>query len=148
VQIAPVNSELSADQLTKPSGDERNVFQMLPQRRDLDGIDIEAVEEVSVPAVMGTVVFVLNAVLLLRLPVHARVRTLNRHKALKFGSLVHLLWFGITGIGSTDVEGVMVIFSFAFKVTNAYYAGESGAVIYNHIAGQRVASKDPNLRGL
>ncbi len=105
--------------------------------------------EVSVPAaVMGTVVFVLNAVLLLRLPVHARVRTLNRHKALKFGSLVHLLWFGITGIGSTDVEGVMVIFSFAFKVTNAYNAGESGAVIYNHIAGQRVASKDPNLRGL
>jgi hypothetical protein len=148
VQIAPVNSELSADQLTKPSGDERNVLQMLPQRRDLDGIDIEAVEEVSVPAVMGTVVFVLNAVLLLRLPVHAWVRTLNRHKALKIGSLVHLLWFGITGIGSTDVEGVMVIFSFAFKVTNAYNAGASGVVIYNHIAGQRVASKDPNLRGL
>ncbi len=47
MQIAPVNSELSADQLTKPSGDERNVLQMLPQRRDVDGIDIEAVEEVS-----------------------------------------------------------------------------------------------------
>jgi hypothetical protein len=66
--------------------------------------------EVSLPAVLGTVVFVLNASLLLRLPIHAWVRTLSRQKALKIGSLVHLIGFGIMGIGSTDIEGVMVIF--------------------------------------
>jgi hypothetical protein len=66
--------------------------------------------EVSLPAVLGTVVFVLNASLLLRLPIHAWVRTLSRQKALKIGSLVHLLAFGITGIASTDAEGVIVIF--------------------------------------
>jgi hypothetical protein len=66
--------------------------------------------EVGAPAVLGTVVFVLNAVLLLRLPIHAWVRTLSRQKALKIGSLVHLLGFGIMGIGSSDTEGVMVIF--------------------------------------
>jgi hypothetical protein len=66
--------------------------------------------EVGAPAVLGTGVFVLNAALLLRLPVHAWVRTLSRQKALKIGALVHLLGFGIIGIGSTDTEGVMVIF--------------------------------------
>jgi hypothetical protein len=66
--------------------------------------------EVSIPTVLGTVVFVLNAVLLLRLPVHSWVRMISRHQALKIGSVVHLLGFLVMGIGSTDVEGVMVIF--------------------------------------
>ena len=66
--------------------------------------------EVSIPTVLGTVVFVLNAVLLLRLPIHSWVRTISRHKALKIGSLVHLIGFALMGIGSTDVEGAMVIF--------------------------------------
>jgi hypothetical protein len=66
--------------------------------------------EVSIPTVLGTVVFVLNAVLLLRLPVHSWVRTISRHKALKIGSLVHLLGFVVMGVGSTDMEGAMVIF--------------------------------------
>ena len=60
--------------------------------------------------VMFGAMFVLNAVLLLRLPVHAWVRTLSRQKALKIGALVHLLGFGIMGIASTDTEGVMVVF--------------------------------------
>lgn len=66
--------------------------------------------EVSIPTVLGAVLFVLNAVLLLRLPVHSWVRTISRHKALKIGSFVHLLGFVVMGIGSTDVEGAMVIF--------------------------------------
>jgi hypothetical protein len=66
--------------------------------------------EISVSTVLGAAVFVLNAVLLLRLPVLAWVRTLSRQKALKIGSLVHLLGFGIMEIGSTDTEGVMVVF--------------------------------------
>jgi hypothetical protein len=66
--------------------------------------------EIGASTVLGTAVFVLNAVLLLRLPVHAWVRTLSRQKALKIGSLVHLLGFGIMEIASTDTEGVMVIF--------------------------------------
>ena len=66
--------------------------------------------EISASTVLGTAVFVLNAVLLLRLPIHAWVRTLSRQKALKIGALVHLLGFGIMGIASTDTEGVMVIF--------------------------------------
>ena len=60
--------------------------------------------------VMFGAMFVLNAVLLLRLPVHAWVRTLSRQKALKIGALVHLLGFGIMEIASTDTEGVMVVF--------------------------------------
>lgn len=66
--------------------------------------------EVSLPTVLGAVVFVLNAALLLRLPIHSWIRTLSRQKALKIGSLVHLLGFGIMGIGSSDTEGVIVIF--------------------------------------
>jgi hypothetical protein len=61
-------------------------------------------------AIIATAVFVLNAVLLLRLPVHAWVRTLSRQKALKIGALVHLLGFGIMEIGSTDTEAVMAVF--------------------------------------
>ncbi len=68
------------------------------------------VPEISVSTVLGAAVFVLNAVLLLRLPVHAWVRTLSRQKALKIGALVHLLGFGIMEIASTDTEGVMVVF--------------------------------------
>jgi hypothetical protein len=68
------------------------------------------VPEISVSTVLGAAVSVLNAVLLLRLPVHAWVRTLSRQKALKIGALVHLLGFGIMEIGSTDTEGVMVVF--------------------------------------
>jgi hypothetical protein len=67
-------------------------------------------QEVGLPTLLGTVVFVLNAVLLLRLPVHSWVRTISRHKALKLGSLIHLAGFAAMGIGSTDVEGAMVIF--------------------------------------
>lgn len=66
--------------------------------------------EIGASTVLGTAVFVLNAALLLRLPVHAWVRTLSRQKALKIGALVHLLGFGIMEIASTDTEGVMVIF--------------------------------------
>lgn len=66
--------------------------------------------ELSASTVLGAAVFVLNAMLLLRLPVHSWVRTLSRQKALKFGALVHLLGFGIMEIGSADVEGALVVF--------------------------------------
>jgi hypothetical protein len=72
--------------------------------------------EFGVPTVLGTGVFVLNAVLLLRLPVHSWVRALSRPKALKIASLVHLVGFAIMSAGATDVDGVMI---FVFGIVPA-----------------------------
>ena len=67
--------------------------------------------EVALPTVLGTAVFVLNAALLLRLPVHSWVRTLSRQKALMIASFVHLAEFGIMSTGATDVDMAIPIFA-------------------------------------
>lgn len=68
------------------------------------------------PAVLGAAVFVLNAVLLLRLPVHAWVRTLSRQKALKTAALVHIGGFAVMSAGATDMDGAMI---FVFGIVPA-----------------------------
>lgn len=67
------------------------------------------VSELGIPAILATVVFVANAVILLRLPIHHWVRTLTRHRALVVCSVGHLLGFTILSVGSSDIDGVMIV---------------------------------------
>ncbi|MEO6594318.1 MAG: toll/interleukin-1 receptor domain-containing protein [Planctomycetota bacterium] len=65
--------------------------------------------EVASATIFGTLLFVLNAVLLLRLPVHHWVRTLSRERALKTAAVGHLVAFTVMAAGSSDLEGGMVL---------------------------------------
>lgn len=72
--------------------------------------------EIGMPTVLGTLIFVLNSVLLLRLPIHQWVRTLTRQRALTIGSVIHLIGFAVMSAGATDVDGVMI---FVFGIVPA-----------------------------
>jgi hypothetical protein len=65
-------------------------------------------EKVAAATMFGVLLFVLNALVVLRLPIHARVRTLTRQQALKIGAVLHLVAFGIMSAGATDIDGVMI----------------------------------------
>ena len=71
---------------------------------------------VGIPTVLGALVFVLNAVVVLRLPIHQCVRTLTRQRALTIGAVVHLIGFAVMSAGATEVDGVMV---FVFGIVPA-----------------------------
>ena len=72
--------------------------------------------EVGMPTVLGALFFVLNSVVLLRLPIHQWVRTLTRQRALTIGAVIHLIGFAVMSAGATDVDGVMV---FVFGIVPA-----------------------------
>ena len=67
---------------------------------------------IPIPTVLGVLIFVLNSILLLRLPVHSWVRTLTRKRALRLGAVVHLIGFFIMSLGEGTTDGV-IIFVFA-----------------------------------
>src|SRR6266446_486342 len=71
---------------------------------------------IGLPTVLGTVVLLINALVLLRLPIHSSVRTLTRQQALRIGAVGHLVGFTIMSAGASDVDGVMI---FVFGVTPA-----------------------------
>jgi hypothetical protein len=73
-------------------------------------------DEVAMATVVGTLLFVLNAVVLLRLPVHYWVRTLTRRRALMLAAIVHVAAFAVLSAGATDIDGVMV---FVFGIVPA-----------------------------
>lgn len=72
--------------------------------------------EVGMPTVLGTLLFVLNAMVLLRLPIHHWVRTLTRKRALTIAAIVHLIGFVVMSAGASDVDGVMI---FVFGIVPA-----------------------------
>jgi len=72
--------------------------------------------EVAMSTLLGALLFVLNSVLLLRLPVHHWVRTLTRQRALTIGSIIHLVAFAVMSAGATGVDGVIV---FVFGIVPA-----------------------------
>lgn len=76
--------------------------------------------ELGIFTLVGTLLFVLNAALLLRLPIHHWVRTLARQRALTIGSVLHLIGFAVMSAGATDVDGVMV-FVFAIVPATALF---------------------------
>ena len=78
--------------------------------------------EVSTTAIIGVLVILLTAVLLLRLPVHAWVRSLTRQQALQLGAVAHLVGFGIMAAGTGDLDGAM-IFLFGIVPAAAMYLG-------------------------
>jgi hypothetical protein len=65
-------------------------------------------ESIGLATIIGVLVFVLNAMVVLRLPIHSWVRTLTRQRALQVGAVVHLIGFFILSAGATDMEGVVV----------------------------------------
>ncbi len=71
---------------------------------------------IGLPTVLGTVVLLINALVLLRLPIHSSVRTLTRQQALRIGAVGHLVGFTIMSAGASDVDGVMI---FVFGITPA-----------------------------
>jgi TIR domain len=72
--------------------------------------------ELGTATVLGALVFVLNAVVLLRLPIHHWVRTLTRKRALTIAAILHLVGFVIMSAGATDVDGVVI---FVFGIVPA-----------------------------
>ena len=65
-------------------------------------------EQVALATMIGVLLFILNALVILRLPIHPRVRTLTRQQALKIGALLHLVAFGVMSAGATGIDGVMI----------------------------------------
>jgi hypothetical protein len=70
----------------------------------------------GVEMILGTSVFLLNALVLLRLPIHSRVRTLTRQQALRIGAVVHLIGFAMVSAGDASQDGVII---FVFGITPA-----------------------------
>ncbi len=68
------------------------------------------------PAIIGTLIFVGNSALVLRLPIHHWVRTLTRQRALKIAAVVHLIGFAVMSVGASGVDGVIV---FVFGIVPA-----------------------------
>jgi hypothetical protein len=65
-------------------------------------------QSLGATTIIGVLAFALNAMILLRLPIHAWVRTLSRQRALQIGAAVHLIGFLILAAGASDLEGVVI----------------------------------------
>jgi TIR domain len=65
-------------------------------------------EQVALATMIGVLLFILNALVILRLPIHPRVRTLTRQQALKIGAILHLVAFSVMSAGATGIDGVMI----------------------------------------
>jgi TIR domain len=64
----------------------------------------------SVPAatMLATALFLANALVVLRVSIHPRIRDLTRQQALRIGAVLHLVAFGIMALGASDIDGVVV----------------------------------------
>jgi TIR domain len=65
-------------------------------------------QSLGAATIIGVLIFALNAMILLRLPIHSSVRTLSRQRALQVGAAVHLIGFFILAAGASDLEGVVI----------------------------------------
>ena len=74
------------------------------------------VDQIGLPTMLGVAIFVLTAIVVLRLPVHAWVRTLTRQRALSVGAAGHLAGFAVTAAGASDIDGVVI---FVFGIVPA-----------------------------
>jgi hypothetical protein len=64
--------------------------------------------EMSAAAVLGIGLFVLNAVVILRLPIHAKIHNLTRQRALRIGAGLHLAAFSVLMLGDGSADGAIV----------------------------------------
>jgi hypothetical protein len=67
-------------------------------------------------ATLGTGLFLLNALVILRLPLHPKIRDLTRQQALRIGAGLHLVAFVVLAVGAGETEGG---FAFLFGVVPA-----------------------------
>ena len=67
------------------------------------------VESVHAGTIFGTALFLVNALVVLRVSIHPRIRDLTRQQALRIGAVLHLVAFGVMTFGASDVDAVMVI---------------------------------------
>jgi hypothetical protein len=67
------------------------------------------VERVHAGTIFGTALFLVNALVVLRVSIHPRLRDLTRQQALRIGAVLHLVAFGVMTSGASDVDTVMVI---------------------------------------
>jgi hypothetical protein len=67
------------------------------------------VEGVHAGTIFGTALFLMNALVVLRVSIHPRIRDLTRQQALRIGAVLHLVAFGVMTFGASDVDAVMVI---------------------------------------
>jgi hypothetical protein len=65
-------------------------------------------ETASAAAALGIGLLVLNALIVLRLPLHPIIHRLTRQRALHVGATLHLLAFGIIVLGDTSLDGAVV----------------------------------------
>jgi hypothetical protein len=70
----------------------------------------------SATTVLGTGLIMLNALIVLRLPLHPIMHSLTRQRALRLGAALHLLAFGITMLDDKSMDGAIV---FVFGVVPA-----------------------------
>jgi hypothetical protein len=64
--------------------------------------------EMSAAAILGIALFALNAVVILRLPIHASVYNLTRQAALRIGAGLHLAAFTALMQGDGSMDGAVV----------------------------------------
>lgn len=74
------------------------------------------IDHLGLPTLLGVAIFVGTAIVVLRLPVHAWVRTLARQRALNVGAAGHLAGFAAMSAGASDIDGVMI---FVFGIVPA-----------------------------
>jgi hypothetical protein len=65
---------------------------------------------VETTGLLAMALFLLAAVVVLRLPLHHHLRTLTRYQALRAGALLHLIAFSVMTMGSGDVDGAVLVF--------------------------------------
>jgi hypothetical protein len=64
-------------------------------------------------ALLGTCLFMLNALVILRLPLHTTIRDLTRQQALRIGAVLHLVAFTVMAVGASETEwGFAFLFGF------------------------------------
>jgi hypothetical protein len=64
--------------------------------------------EASAAAILGIGLFALNAIVILRLPIHASIYNLSRQGALRIGAGLHLAAFSALMLGDGSVDGAVV----------------------------------------
>ena len=69
------------------------------------------VESVHAGTILGTALFLVNALVVLRVSIHPRIRDLTRQQALRIGAVLHLVAFGVMfGAGDGDTAMVIIMF--------------------------------------
>lgn len=79
---------------------------------------------ISIPlsTVAGELLFVVNAVIMLRLPFLQSIRLLSRQSALRIGAVLHVVAFVVTFVGSDDLDFALV-FMFCLMPASLLYLG-------------------------